>query len=95
MTDIKEDPLFSFRNFFRPTENNVLGWATVIKGLSVTGMATAFATANPYIFYGFMVIGGIAEAFIYFTSKKPVAVIEQALDNVVEDIKLEQTNHAE
>ncbi len=59
--ELREDPLFSFKNFFRPTENNVLGWATVIKGLSVTGMATSFATANGYIFTFCLVLGGICE----------------------------------
>lgn len=91
-SEIKEEPLFSFRHFFRPTEKNVLIWSTTIKGLCVTGMATSFATANTYIFLTCLILGGICESFIYFTSKKPVAVIEDAVEDIKTDIITEQEN---
>lgn len=96
MTNIilKEEPLFSIKHFFRPTNKNVLGWATTIKGLAAAGLATSFATANTYIFVACLMIGGLAEAFILFTSETPVVVIQEAVEDIKEDIK-EQINDTE
>jgi hypothetical protein len=84
-SEIKEEPLFSVKNFLRPTSKNVLIWATTIKGLSVTGMASSFAVANNILFYSFMVIGGLAEAFIYFTREKPSETLVQAIVDVKQE----------
>ena len=90
-SEIKEEPLFSFRNFFRPTSRNVLSWSTIIKGLCITGMATAFASANGWVFGACLVLGGLADAFIYFTGEKPVSTLYQAVENIEEDKIIEQT----
>lgn len=91
-SEVKEEPLFSFRHFFRPTSRNVLSWATIVKGLCVTGAATAFATANGYVFAACIIVGGLADAFIYFTSEKPIDTVVQAINNVQEDKIIEEGN---
>lgn len=94
-SDLKTPPLFSLRNFFRPTSKNVLSWSTIAKGLAVTGAATSFATANAYIFIICLIIGGIADALILFTGEQPVDTVVQAIENIQEDKVIEQTNDTE
>jgi hypothetical protein len=84
-SEIKEEPLFSLKNFLRPTSKNVLIWATTIKGLSITGMASSFAVANKILFFSFMILGGLAEAFIYFTREKPSETLMQAVVDIKQD----------
>ena len=91
-SELKEEPLFSFRNFFRPTSKNVLTWSTIVKGLAVTGAATSFATANTFIFIACIVIGGLADALIMFTGEKPIDTAVQAVENIQEDKIIDQAN---
>lgn len=84
----EKEPLFSFQNFFRPTSKNVTIWATTIKGICVAIGISAFATESKWIFLGATIVGGLAEAFIYFTKEEPVSTITRA----VEDIHNEQLN---
>jgi len=90
-SDVQEDPLFSFKNFVRPTSKNVLIWGTVVKtacitligfSLSILATSTSLAIALGVIA---ILIGGLAESIILFTREKPVDTLVQAVEDVIDE----------
>lgn len=94
-SEIKEEPLFSFKNFFRPTSHNVAIWCNAIKAACITliTFSTTLLVTNPYsaitMILIAVIIGGVAESLILFTKEKPMASLVQALEDVKEE-KIEE-----
>ena len=91
-SDVKVDPLFSFKNFFKPTTKNVLLWGTGIKAACATliGFATTVVSSNVPIGVLLIVVGlllgFLADTFIALTREKPTDTLIQAVVDVKEEV---------
>ncbi len=90
-SEIKEEPLFSLKNFLRPTSANVNIWGNAIKTgcISLIAFATTLIVTSPNVAISIIVlaiiVGGIAESLIFFTREKTVETLQQAIVDLKEE----------
>lgn len=104
-SEVKEEPLFSFKNAFKPTTKNIQIVSLAVRGTCVTLLANAvlIATTNFQLacIVGLIaIIGGfLAELFLLLTREKPIdSLVEAALDvkeEVVEEAKVEECHEGD
>ncbi len=94
-SEIKEDPLFSFKNAFKPTTKNIQIVSLAVRGTCVTLLANAvlIATTNfnlACIIGLIAIVGGFfAELFLLLTREKPIDTLVEASLDIKEEIKEE------
>lgn len=90
-SEIKEEPMFSPKNFFKPTSKNVQLWGLATKGvcIGIVGFALSLLATNVtlavVLSIGALIVGGIAEVVILFTREKPVDTLVQAVTDLAEE----------
>lgn len=84
----EETPLFSLRNYFKPTSKNVLILGDILVALGgLIGTASIAALSTTFAITG-LIISGLGIILQRLTKEEPISTIERA----VEDIKVENNS---
>lgn len=80
-----ETPLFSLKNYFKPTSKNVLILGDILVSLGALIGASAIAALSTYSAVTGMVVSGLGIILQRLTKEEPVSTISRAVEDITVD----------